>query len=465
MNSSVLKTASLDQEKPGAPIVLPSTHNLLAVDGGKPVIPQGFILHSRWPRIEPEDVEALTAILKAGLLTEMSGRGLIQQFESDIALYFGSRYAMGTNSGTAALHCALAGIGVEAGDEVIVPALSYIACAAAVLQQHAIPIFADVDPYTYNVAAETIEPKITPRTKAIMVVHLHGLPADMDSIIAMASRYGVPVLEDFSQAAGAAYNGRSVGGIGAVGAASLMAGKNLPSLGEGGILITNVREVRNRAASLKCFGEAIGENGRYSLIHETEGWNYRINVLSAAMVSRQLFRLDKYNDTRIASAAKIGSVLAELQGFSAPVALQNSRHVYHMYRFRFDPEKGGWPISADQARLALQQIFLAEGLPLVEFQNVPLPGHALLQRKQGHPWSCHQRNDISYSIADYPGSLDAIRHSLVVGYPAQAPLANPELVDGYVEAFLKLKQNFRRFIRIASSLPSAPPWTSPARLF
>lgn len=441
----------------------------LAVDGGDPIIPRGLQLHSRWPRIQPSDLDGLLQILRKGLLTEMSGRDLVQSFESDVALWVGTRHALTTNSGTAALHCGLAGLGVESGDEVIVPALSYIACAAAPIHQQAIPVFADVDPLTYNVTPESVEARITGRTKAILVVHLHGLPADVPAINEVGRRHGIPVLEDFSQAAGASVRRRLVGSMGDAGAASLMAGKNLPSAGEGGVMVTNDRTVRNRAATLKCFGEAVGADGCYTTLHETVGWNYRINILSLAFASQQLFRLDHHNDARIASAKRLDEVIRAIPGFSPPVVPEGCRHVYHMYRFRFDPESAGLSATADQVREGLKKTFAAEGLPLCEFQNMPLPGHPLLQQKVGYgrgcPWSCHDRSDVTYRIEDYPGALDGIRHSLVVGYPAQAPLANEEVVDRYVACFQKLGQNLHEFDRFAASLPSQPPWSQPARLF
>jgi dTDP-4-amino-4,6-dideoxygalactose transaminase len=441
----------------------------LAVDGGDPIIPGGLQIHSRWPRIQKSDLDGLLNILRAGLLTEMSGRDLVQTFEGDVALWLGTRHALTTNSGTAALHCGLAGLGVEAGDEVIVPALSYIACAAAPIHQQAIPVFADVDPLTYNVTPESVEARITERTKAIMVVHLHGLPADVHAINEVGSRHGIPVLEDFSQAAGASLKRKPVGSIGAAGAASLMAGKNLPSAGEGGILVTNDRAVRNRAATLKCFGEAVGPDGSYITLHETVGWNYRISILSLAFASQQLFRLDHYNDIRRASAARLDEAVRKIPGFTPPIVPEGARHVYHMYRFRFEPERAGLAATADQVREGIKRVFAAEGLPVCEFQNVPLPGHPLLQQKVGYghgcPWACHSRDDITYRIEDYPGALDAIRHSLVLGYPAQAPLANEEVVDRYVACFHKLRQNLHVFERFAASLPSQPPWSQPARLF
>ena len=448
--------------------ILPQTSQL-AVDGGEPLVPSGFVMHSRWPRVEPDDVEGIIQILRSGLLTEMSGRNAVQNFEDEIGLWLGRHYALTTNSGTAALHCALAGLGVQSGDEVIVPALSYIACAAAVLHQQAIPIFADVDQLTYNMTAASVEPCISPRTKAIMVVHLHGLPADMDSIEALANRHGIPILEDFSQAAGAAFGGRIAGSMGAVSAASLMAGKNLPSGGEAGILATDNRELRNRAATLKCFGEAVGADYSRSLLHETAGWNYRINLLAMVVASQQLFRLDAYNDRRIASAAVLNETLAQIPGFGAPSCPAATRHVYHMYRFRFDPVAAGLSVTIDQSREALKQVFLAEGLPLVEFQNAPLPGHPLMLRKVGYgngcPWSCHQREDVVYRMEDYPGALEAIRNSLVIGYPAQAPLVNEEVVSQYVRCFEKVGANLRSFERFASAISADFPWKQPARLF
>jgi dTDP-4-amino-4,6-dideoxygalactose transaminase len=443
--------------------------SMLAVDGGDPVVSGGYIMHSRWPRIDDDEIESVIRVLRSGLLTEMSGRSIVQQFESEVAMWLGASYALTTNSGTAALHCALAGLGIQSGDEVIVPALTYIACAAAVLHHQAIPIFADVDPYTYNISPESVEASITSRTKAIMAVHLHGLPADMDALLEIGERHGIPILEDFSQAAGASYKGKMVGSLGAVGAASLMAGKNLPSAGEGGILVTKDRAIRNRAATLKCFGEAVEADGSYATLHETVGLNYRINILSAAFASQQLFHVDKFNDTRIAMAGRLDDTLNEIPGFIPPVVPPGVRHVYHMYRFRFEPRLAGMSVTADQAHEALKQVFWSEGLPLIEFQNVPLPGHALLQQKVGYgrgcPWSCHQRSDVVYDIENYPGALDAIRHSLVIGYPAQAPMANEDVVDHYIQCFKKVSMNLRAFERFASSMPSAPPYEQPARLF
>lgn len=447
---------------------LPATQRL-AVDGGPSIVPRGAMMLSRWPRIDEDDVDRVLRQLRAGLLTEMTGQQFVHAFESEIAMFTGTRYVLTTNSGTAALHCALAGLGVQAGDEVVLPALGFIACPAAVIHQQAIPIFADVDPLTYNLTPESVEAAITPRTTAIMVVHLHGLPTDMDAMRAIAVRHGVPVLEDFSQAFGARFRGRPVGGLSEVGAASVVAGKNLPAAGEGGVVVTHDREIRNRAASLKCFGEVVHADGTHELTHETMGWNYRSSPLALALASQQLFRLDDYTRARRDSAALLDATLAEIPGLAPPVVPDGCEPAFHMYRFRVDPDAAGLDVTTDQFRVALREIFWAEGLPLVEFQNAPLPQHPLLQRKVGYgrgcPWTCHGRDDIVYDRDAFPGALDALRSSLVVGIPAQAVLCNAEVVDAYLRCFEKLAMNLPAFERYAAGLRSTAPWDDAPRLF
>ncbi len=441
----------------------------LAIDGGDPVVPSGFVMMSRWPRLERSDLDAVICQLESGLYTEMASTARLHEFEAEMAVMANTRYALAVNSGTAALHCSIAGLGLEPGDEVVVPALAYIACAAAALHHQVIPVFADVDPATYNLTAETVEAAVTPRTRAVMAVHLHGLPCDMDEIRAVAQARGIPVIEDFSQAVGATYRGRPVGGLGSVGAASLMAGKNLPSLGEAGVLTSNDRQVRNRAAGLKAFGEAIKADDSYELIGATMGWNYRINLLSAVAISRQLFHLEAFTRQRQESAARLDETLSAIRGFTPPPVPEDRTHCYHMYRFKFDPEIAGLSITTHQAHEALKRVFLAEGLYLVEFQNQPLPGHDFVRQRIGYgrgcPWRCHGREDTTYRIEYYPGALTAISDSLVVGMPSQAVLANPEVVDAYIAVFEKLAHNVRVFERFAADLPSTAPWLAPARMF
>src|SRR5207302_10310399 len=173
--------------------------------------------------------------------------------EAEFAAAIGARFCLATNSGTSALHIALAAAGIVAGDEVIIPALSFIATAQAVLHQGATPVFADVDPVTYNLDPADAARRVTQRTRAIVPVHLHGLPADVDAITTLAQRAGLTVIEDAAQAHGALYHGRPVGTLGTMAAYSLNSTKNLPA-GEGGLFVTSSETLHARAARVRFDG-------------------------------------------------------------------------------------------------------------------------------------------------------------------------------------------------------------------
>jgi len=189
--------------------------------------------------IGKEEIDAATEVLKSGILTEKSGMGpRILEFEKDFAKYVGAKHAVAVSSGTAALHCALLVAGVKAGDEVIVPSFTFHASAEVVLLAGAEPVFADIDPDTYTVTAETVEAAMTRNTKAILPVHLYGLPADLDPIKKLARERGVALIEDAAQAHGAEYGDSRIGSIGDLTCFSFYAGKNMTT-GEGGMITTN----------------------------------------------------------------------------------------------------------------------------------------------------------------------------------------------------------------------------------
>src|SRR5438093_11219844 len=206
----------------------------------------------RWPILTDADRAAVARVLNRGVLSGVGApeaRGL----EAEFAAVVGRRFCLATNSGTSALHIALAAAGVGPGDEVIVPALSFIATAQAVLHQGAIPVFADVEPDTYNIDIADAARRVTARTRAIVPVHLHGLPADMDAVLALARRAGLVVIEDAAQAHGATYRGRPVGTLGDMAAFSLNSTKNFPA-GEGGLFVTASEELHARAARVRLDG-------------------------------------------------------------------------------------------------------------------------------------------------------------------------------------------------------------------
>src|SRR5271166_3384763 len=215
----------------------------LAIAGGPRTVPAG--LAKLWPQIGDLERRAVLAVLDSGILSGAHAPE-IKALESEFARYVDSRYCLSTNSGTAALHIAVAAAGIGPGDEVITSAFTFLASALAVLHQNAVPVFADIDPVTFNISPAEIERKITPRTRAIMPVHIHGLPADMDEILAIARKHNLIVIEDAAQSHGATYKGRKVGAIGDMGAFSVQSSKNL-SAGEGGLFVTNSDAFHERA--------------------------------------------------------------------------------------------------------------------------------------------------------------------------------------------------------------------------
>src|SRR3990172_2473515 len=205
----------------------------LAIDGGPKVRTRPF---PPWPALGDEDVSAVADVLRSGALTQLSG-GAVAAFEEAFAAWNGVPHCVATSSGTTAIHTALAALDIGPGDEVIVPAHTFIASATPVLHQRAVPVFADVDPGTYCLSPENLAERVTSRTKAIVAVHLNGHPADLEALLALAEPRGIALIEDCAQAHGALFNGRKVGTIGRVGCFSFWEDKIMTTGGEGGAVL------------------------------------------------------------------------------------------------------------------------------------------------------------------------------------------------------------------------------------
>jgi len=238
----------------------------LAIQGGAATVPAGLEKSSfpteasqgqvcSWPIITEEDITAVTNVLRRGIIWGFHAPE-VSALEKEWADYNGVRYCVATNSGTSALHMAVAAGGVEPGDEVITPALSFLASATCILHHNAIPVFVDIDPLTFNIDPEKIKTKITGKTKAVIAVHLHGLCCDMDEINRIAKKHNLAVIEDAAQAHGAAYKGRKAGTLGNMAAFSLQESKNL-TCGEGGLFITDDEDIFERATMVGRFGELV----------------------------------------------------------------------------------------------------------------------------------------------------------------------------------------------------------------
>lgn len=257
----------------------------------------------------------------------------VEEFERGFADYCGVEHAIAVNSGTSALHLALLAAGVQPGDEVITVPFTFAATVATVYYCGARPVFADIDPITYTMDPSQVSGLITPRTKAILPVHLYGQPADMDPILDVARQHGLPVIEDAAQAHGAEYKGRRSGGIGDLGCFSFYPSKNMGACGEGGIVTTNDPELAQTVRLLRDWGQ----DRKYH--HALRGFNYRMEGLQGAILSVKLRYVEHWTEGRRKVAAAYDMSLDE-PGVVRPTAMPYARHVFHTYTIRTADRKG-----------------------------------------------------------------------------------------------------------------------------
>lgn len=416
----------------------------LAAFGGTPAVPKDR-RHVQWPLVEDEDRKAvLDALDGARLVSDTDGANPVSDLEENWARRFGFKHCVAVSNGTAALSLALSALGVGPGDEVIVPALSFIATGLAPVHQMAVPVFADIDPVTFNIDPDDIERRITPRTRAIIPVHLHGAPADMDRITAIARKYGLAVVEDAAQAPGATHRGRPVGGIGDAGSFSLQVSKNIPTCGEGGLLVTGSTELAEAMRRGRQFGEVIEAGRDRDYVSHGLGWNHKMNALQAAFTNAQLTRFDEYEDRRQKNVTGLLGRLAELPGLQVPTALPDTTHVWHILRFRFDPAAFGLDGVRPQAlRSALRRLLRAEGVPMSQYQLMPLPDQKVFVERlgfgSGHPWAVTGAPGTA-SGEGYPVTRAVIADSLTIQKRHLNPGADG-LLSRYGDAFEKVWAN------------------------
>jgi dTDP-4-amino-4,6-dideoxygalactose transaminase len=253
----------------------------------------------------------------------------VEAFETEFAAYCGTRYCVGVGNGLEALHLILRAMEISPGDEVIVPANTYIATWLAVTHAGTIPIPVEPDEKTYNIDPEQIEAAITPKTKAIVAVHLYGQPANMDLINKIAKRYQLRVIEDASQAHGARYKGRRVGGLGDAAGFSFYPGKNLGALGDGGAVTTNDRDLANKIRLLRNYGS------RVKYVNEIKGFNSRLDELQAAFLRVKLTKLDEWNDRRVRVANQYLERLSSVTDLTLPFVPAWAEPVWHLFVMRY----------------------------------------------------------------------------------------------------------------------------------
>lgn len=307
----------------------------LAIDGGAPVRTAGF---AQWPIYDELELQMLKEVLESGKWggsggTKAGYEAKLPKMEREFAKLQDSAYAVSVVNGTVAITVALQAAGVRSGDEVIIPPYTFIATATAALAYGVIPVFADIEPDTLLIDPEKVEALITPKTKAIIAVHIAGAPANMTRLGEIAGKHGLALIEDAAQAVGAQWEGRGVGSIGDLGTFSLQSSKNL-NAGEGGIITTNQAHLWENAWSICNVGRI--PNGEWYQ-HEKLGQNYRLSEFQAAIVLAQMTRLEEQMTRREQNAARLDSLLGSIDG----VRLMKqdpriTRHAYHLYMFKLE---------------------------------------------------------------------------------------------------------------------------------
>ncbi|MBI4263015.1 MAG: DegT/DnrJ/EryC1/StrS family aminotransferase [Acidobacteria bacterium] len=355
-------------------------------------------LQAQYRSLKPEIDAAVARVIEGGVYVLGP---FVEQFEADLARYCGVRHAVATNSGTSALHLSLLAAGVGAGDEVITVPFTFVATVSAVLYVGARPVFVDIEPDYHCLDVTKVEAALTPRTRAIVPVHLYGQTIDMEPLLEIARRHRLVVIEDACQAHGAEDRGRRAGSMGDIGCFSFYPAKNLGAFGEGGAAVTDNPQCAETMRLLRSWGEKT----RYE--HTLKGFNYRMDAIQGAVLGVKLRHLNAWTDARRRHAATYRRLLADTPA-RAPMERPGSRHVYTVYAVRL-AQRDVW-------RARLREAQIETGV------HYPIPVH--LQPAY---------RDLGYAEGDFPVSEAAAREVLSL------PLF-PEMTDGQIEEVARALQ-------------------------
>lgn len=379
----------------------------LAVDGGAPVRDVKARPWPRWPVWDEREEKALLAALRSGTWGQSTQ---VQAFQEEFARFQDAQYGVCNVNGTASLEAALRAAGIGMGDEVIVPPYTFIATASAVLMCNGTPVFADIDPDTYNLDPAAAGAAITPRTRAIIPVHIAGCPADMDAFAALAKKHGLVLIEDCAQAHAAAWNGRKVGALGDMGTFSFQSSKNI-NAGEGGMVLTNSKEWHERCWSVVNVGR-VPDGAWYE--HRVLGSNLRMTEFQAALLRVQLTRLPQQAQRRWENAQILNRELAKIPGIR-PMRLDPrvTMHAYHLYIFRYSPQEFG------MSRADFLRALNAEGVPC-SAGYVPLYRNELFRTGRTYAGTQVDYSKVCCPVAERVCEDEAIWlfQSMLLGTPA-----------------------------------------------
>lgn len=418
----------------------------LALLGGPKLIQRGF---KRFNPIGAEEVEAAKKVVESGVLSQFLGvwhedffgGPKVREFERKCAEYFGVKHAVTVNSATSGLIAAVGAIGIEPGDEIIVSPWTMCATATAILHWNAIPVFADIERETFNLDPNSVEDRITPYTKAIMVTDIFGHSANMEALMAIAASHGLKVISDTAQAPGAFYKGRYAGTLADVGSFSLNYHKHIHT-GEGGILVTNDSAICERLQLIRNHAEAvIGSKGHTDLSNMV-GYNFRLGEIECAIGIEQLKKLKGLVASRQRAADRLTAGIGNLEGLKTPFVRPDCTHAYYVYPMVLDVDRLG--VSHERICDAL----VAEGVEglsprYVNVHLLPMYQKKVAYGSRGFPWTsdiCRRKVDYSHGICPV---AEELQEKSYLGYSmCLNDLADVD-IDLIVAAFRKVWYNLK----------------------
>lgn len=345
-------------------------------------------LKTQYVKIKPEIDDAIQGVLDS---TQFIMGKAVKDFEGRVAAYLGCKFAIGCASGTDALQIAMMALGIKAGDEIITTPFTFVATAETIALLGAKPVYVDIDEKSFNIDPNKIEKYITPRTKAIIPVHLYGQPAEMDKIMEISKEYGLKVIEDSAQSFGAVFKGKKVATIGDIGAISFFPSKNLGAYGDAGMVVTNDEVLAEKMRMISVHGS------KKKYFHELIGINSRLDSLQAAILNVKLKYVEDYHNARISAATKYNERFKNI--IDPPFVLQDVKHVYHQYSIRVK--------NRDSMQLSLRE----NGIPSMIYYPVPL-----------HLQSAYRNN---YKEGDFPISERVSKE--IISLPMHTELTDEQI--------------------------------------
>lgn len=420
------------------------TGGKLALLGGPKTIEARF---TNYNPIGAEELEAAKQVIESGVLSrflgawhdDFYGGEKVREFEAACADFFKVKHAITVNSATSGLIAAIGAIGTEPGDEIIVSPWTMCASATAILHWNAIPVFADIEPDTFNIDPQSVEANITPHTKAIVAVDIFGHSADMDALLAIARKHGLKVISDSAQAPAALINGQYAGTLADIGSYSLNYHKHIHS-GEGGILVTDDDKLAERMRLIRNHAEAVVENKGETDLTNMVGYNFRLGEIECAIGIEQLKKLEGLVAGRQGAAARLTRGLNGLPGLRTPVIKPGCTHAYYMYPLVLDTEQLG------VSRHRIYQALEAEGVQglaegYVTLHLLPMYQKKIAYGSKGFPWTadfCHR--DVSYSRGICPVA-EHLQDESYLGYQMCLNDLSDSDIDLIILAFRKVWSN------------------------